>query len=91
MEFADPALTLADFPSQILIDHIKAMQENRTFDHYFSSLTVPGQTVDGAAPDATNPDPTAGGTIARFHQTDFCFDNLVRSGTTSTARLTAGA
>ncbi len=74
----DPAsLTLADFPSQIPIDHIVlVMQENRTFDHYFSSLTVPGQTVDGAAPDATNPDPTTpGGTIARFHQTDFCFDN----------------
>jgi phospholipase C len=75
-----PSSTLADQPrlgSKIPIDHfILVMQENRTFDHYFSSLTVPGQTVDGAAPDATNPDPTtAGGTISRFHQTEYCFDN----------------
>ena len=69
--------TLADYPQKIPIDHVVlVMQENRTFDHYFSSLTVPGQTVDGAAPDATNPDPTKpGGTIARFHQTAYCFDN----------------
>lgn len=52
------------------------MQENRTFDHLYSSLTVPGQTVEGAAPDATNPDPTMPGqTIARFHQPSYCFDN----------------
>jgi len=76
------ALTLSDVaPPQIPIDHIVlVMQENRTFDHYFSSLTVPGQTVDGAAPDATNPDPTTpGGTIARFHQTAACFDNPAES------------
>jgi phospholipase C len=74
-----PAATLADQPvgTKIPIDHfILVMQENRTFDHYFSSLTVPGQTVDGAAPDATNPDPTnPGGTVSRFHQTEYCFDN----------------
>ena len=38
-------LTLRDYPigSAIPLDHlILVMQENRTFDHYFSSLTVPG-------------------------------------------------
>ena len=76
------AATLADVaPKTIPIDHVVlVMQENRTFDHYFSSLTVPGQTVDGAAPDATNPDPVnPGGTIARFHQPAKCFDNPAES------------
>jgi phospholipase C len=76
-----PSLTLADLPSKIPIDHVVLlMQENRTFDHYFSSLTVPGQTVDGAAPDATNPDPQhPGQQISRFHQTAYCFDNPAES------------
>ncbi len=76
------AATLGDYPTghNIPVDHIiLVMQENRTFDSYFSSLTVPGQTVDGAAADASNPDPTAspspGATISRFHQTSYCFDN----------------
>jgi len=74
--------TLADVtPRTIPIDHVVlVMQENRTFDHYFSSLVVPGQTVDGAAPDATNPDPThPGATLSRFHQTSLCFDNPAES------------
>jgi phospholipase C len=63
--------------SSIPIDHfVLIMHENRSFDHYYSELTVPGQTVDGAPPTATNPDPTTPGrTIARFHQTDYCFDD----------------
>jgi phospholipase C len=75
------AATLADYPRKIPIDHfVLVMQENRTFDHYFSSLTVADQTVDGAAPGATNPDPTmAGATISRFHQTAYCFDNPAES------------
>src|SRR5690242_8705117 len=53
-----PSLTLSDQPLDIPIDTIViVMQENRTFDHYYSSLTVPGQNVDGAAPDAPQPDP----------------------------------
>ncbi len=78
----DPAeKTLADTwsGSKIPIDHfVMVMQENRTFDHYFSSLTVPGQTVDGALADAGNPDPrstTPGQTLSRFHQPSYCFDN----------------
>jgi phospholipase C len=79
-----PSKTLADYDAlntKIPIDHIVlVMQENRTFDSYFSSLTVPGQTIDGASPDATNPDPTKpGGTISRFHQTSYCFDNPAES------------
>lgn len=76
---ADTGLTGAKIP----IDHfVLVMQENRTFDHYFSSLTVPGQTVDGASPDAGNPDPRpghAGETLARFHQGALCFDNPAES------------
>nr|HEX4314327.1 alkaline phosphatase family protein [Kofleriaceae bacterium] len=78
-----PSLTLRDFAigGAIPLDHvILVMQENRTFDHYFSSLTVPGQTVDGAAPDITNPDPlNPGQTISRFHQTTYCFDDPAES------------
>ncbi|MHB8420704.1 MAG: phospholipase C [Myxococcales bacterium] len=75
------ATTLADFAAidgGIPIDHlVLVMQENRPFDHYFSALTVPGQTVDGAAPDATNPDPAhPGQTVSRFHQTLACFDGV---------------
>jgi phospholipase C len=78
-------VTLADVApdlyGHIPIDtFVLVMQENRTFDHYFSSLTVPGQTVDGASPDATNPDPTgATAAISRFHQTAYCFDNPAES------------
>ncbi len=79
-----PAKTLADFPAEdggLPIDHILlVMQENRAFDHYFSSLTVPGQTVDGAAPAATNPDPERPALpVSRFHQTLVCFDGLDNS------------
>ena len=93
----DPAsLTLSDFPSSgadIPIDHIVlVMQENRTFDHYFSSLTVPGQTVDGASPDATNPDPlNPGQTISRFHQPLYCFDDPAESWDEVHRELDGGA
>ena len=75
------SLTLADFPSKIPIDHIiLVMQENRTFDHYFSSLTMPGQTIDCATPTASNPDPAhPGQVVTRFHQTSYCFDNPAES------------
>ena len=76
-----PSVTLSDQPLNIPIDTIViVMQENRTFDHYYSSLTVPGQEVDGAAPDATQPDPQHPGmTVSRFHQTALCFDNPAES------------
>ena len=77
-----PSATLADVgPKSIPVDTIvMVMQENRTFDSYFSSLTVPGQTIDGADPSITNPDPTnPGATVSRFHQTSYCFDNPAES------------
>jgi phospholipase C len=87
--------TLADFTKlgrAIPIDHVVlVMQENRTFDHYFSTLTVPGQNVDGAAND-TNPDPTgASPAIARFHQTAYCFDNPAESWNEVHRELDGGA
>ncbi len=73
-----PAASLGDAPAlgaHIPIDNIVlVMQENHSFDAYFSSLTIPGQTLDGASPTATNPDPL-GGVISRFHQTDLCIDD----------------
>jgi phospholipase C len=91
-----PSATLADFGlhgTRIPIDHfVLVMQENRTFDHYFSSLTVPGQTLDGAAPNASNPDPThPGSTISRFHQTAYCFDNPAESWDQVHAEIDGGA
>jgi phospholipase C len=69
---AKPSQTLAATDpkgAQIPIDHIVLMmQENRSFDAYFSHLTVPGQTVEAASDDATNPDPS-GVPIQRFHWT----------------------
>ncbi len=89
-----PATTLPDYPTgtAIPIDHIVLiMQENRTFDHYFSSLTVPGQTVNGASPTATNPDPEhPGQTLSRFHQPALCFDGPSASWITNHKELDDG-
>jgi phospholipase C len=50
------------------INHIVLlMQENRSFDHYYSSF--PG--VDGAAPDITNND-SLGNPVSRYHLTQKC-------------------
>ena len=86
--------TAADVaPRDIPIDHIVlVMQENRTFDHYFSSLVGPGQTVDGAAPTLMNPDPAhPGGTVSRFHQTALCFSNPAESWDQVHRELDGGA
>ena len=89
------SLTLRDYPTgaAIPLDHLVfVMQENRTFDHYFSELTVPGQTVDGASPTATNPDPlNPGQTISRFHQTAYCFDDPAESWDQVHRELDGGA
>src|SRR5215813_7504147 len=57
--------------SQIPIDHIVVlMQENRSFDHYFSQMNR--AEVDRARRTMSNPDPTGGPPIHPFHQTDYC-------------------
>ena len=56
---------------QIPIDHILVlMQENRSFDHYFSHLNR--RNVDRARKTMSNPDPTGGPPIHPFHQREYC-------------------
>ncbi|MFO0571778.1 MAG: alkaline phosphatase family protein [Polyangiaceae bacterium] len=56
------------------------MQENRSFDHYFSNLVKYGVAgVDVPADNASNPDPdatTPGSPIARFHETRYCVKDV---------------
>src|SRR6201999_1634310 len=62
----------AIFPTgkDIPIDHvILIMQENRSFDHYYSELPMPG--IDAAPETDTNPD-SKGNLIQRYHFTDKC-------------------
>src|SRR5258706_10943671 len=55
---------------QIPIDTIVVlMQENRSFDHYFSRLS---DKIDRPPRDASNPDPLGGPPIKRFHQKRLC-------------------
>jgi phospholipase C len=63
--------------SAIPVDHILVvMMENRSFDHYFSQLPAFGQT-DVEVPPAgyTNPD-GMGGTVAPYHDNQFCLVDL---------------
>jgi phospholipase C len=61
----------------IPIDHVVlVMQENRSFDHYFSQLSHDG--VDVAAADITNPDAN-GVPVSRFHMKEYCFSDTNHS------------
>src|SRR5438270_13619400 len=54
---------------QMPFDHlVLVMQENRSFDHYFSKL---GGEVNGAPDGITNPD-SSGNPVARYHTTHNC-------------------
>jgi len=65
----------ADIP----VDHVFVLlQENRSFDHYFSSLAG----ADGARADATNPD-ADGGLVHRYHQTEYCSGDTAHGWTQS--------
>ena len=64
--------TLLD--DKLPFDHIVlVMQENRSFDHYYSKLSHGGVTV--ASPDATNPDPL-GAPKKRYHEYRYCIDDV---------------
>ncbi len=62
---------------------IVAMQENRSFDHYFGQLGVyranngfgQASDIDGMPPNASNPDPN-GATVPNFHLQTMCVENL---------------
>ena len=67
----DTLATDAPHGDKMPVDHIiLIMQENRSFDSYYSKLQMPG--LDVAALDATNPD-AQGAPVSRFHQTSYCF------------------
>lgn len=52
---------------------IVLMMENRSFDHYFSHLPAYGvKDVDVASDDDSNPDPSSGTVVKRFHETRYC-------------------
>lgn len=71
------AFTNAKLGEKMPIDHfVLVMQENRSFDHYFSKLTHGGVHVANA--NATNP--TADGTlIKRHHETRYCLTDVNHS------------
>jgi phospholipase C len=63
--------------SKLPIDHIVwIMQENRSFDHYYSKLTHGG--VDVMSMDATNPD-ADGKPVKVHHLAEYCVDDVHHS------------
>ena len=74
---------------QLPIDHIiLIMQENRSFDHYFSELNIPG--LDVASRYITNPTST-GVPVQRFHFTTKCMGGGDHGWVTEHANLDDGA
>lgn len=66
---------------QLPFDHVVlVMQENRSFDHYFSKLSHGGVVV--ASPDATNPDPS-GAPQKRYHETKYCIADVAHGWSAS--------
>lgn len=64
------------------------MQENRSFDHYFSKLSHGG--VDVAPADVTNPD-ARGVAVSRYHETRYCVGDPDHSWEGSHRQWNAGA
>jgi phospholipase C len=70
----DTLFTNAKVGAQMPIDHfVLVMQENRSFDHYFSKLGHGGVHV--ASANAENPRPD-GGMARRYHETRYCLDDV---------------
>jgi phospholipase C len=71
------------------VKHIlMVMQENRSFDHYFSGLTHGG--ADVAYTDDTNPD-TNGQPVMRYHETHYCVPDPAHSWNASHTQWNDGA
>ena len=69
--------TRAKIGSQMPIDHfVLVMQENRSFDHYFSRLSHGGVHV--ASANAQNPT-SDGGVASRYHETRYCLTDVNHS------------
>jgi phospholipase C len=65
----------------IPINHfVLVMMENRSFDHYFGAGKDFGLDVDGIAPGQGNPD-GKGNTVAPFHTTSACIEDVTHSWT----------
>ncbi|MEW5740141.1 MAG: alkaline phosphatase family protein [Myxococcota bacterium] len=63
--------------SAMPIDHfVLVMQENRSFDHYYSRLTHGGVHVAGS--EITNPD-ALGNPVKRYHETRYCIRDVNHS------------
>lgn len=68
------------------------MMENRSFDHYFSSLPAYGVTdVDVASPTDSNPDPTTGKPVQRYHETRYCIEDVNHEWDGTHTQYNAGA
>jgi phospholipase C len=73
----DTLPTKAKVGSQMPIDHfVLVMQENRSFDHYFSRLSHGGVHV--ASANAQNPT-SDGGVASRYHETRYCLTDVNHS------------
>jgi phospholipase C len=78
--------------AQIPIDHVLVlMQENRSFDHYFSKLPEAGQPDVDVAPEAwSNPD-RDGTPVARYHDSEFCIEDVNHGWSGTHAQYNNGA
>lgn len=86
-----PSETLASdalLGDKLPFDHIVlVMQENRSFDHYYSKLSHGGVTV--ASADATNPD-TNGVAKKRYHEYRYCIPDVAHSWNASHRQFNDG-
>ncbi len=91
---SSPVLTAADLtPEDVPIDHVVfVMMENRTFDHYFGSLSLAEGRgdVDGLQGDESNALPD-GTPVAPFRLTDLCVADPPHGWTSSRNQFADGA
>lgn len=84
----DTLFTGAKVGSKMPIDHfVLVMQENRSFDHYFSRLSHGGVHV--ASANAENPT-SDGGVAQRYHETRYCLTDVAHSWNASHRQFNDG-